>query len=158
MWRFSRILKKISQIQKNDTSEVLNPSQPHVAFLYPLKTSENLQIFCFQGVQKSNTGLFLVTLFRVVFFQPQFTLQWLTQPDLESRFVVWSQLGPSILPGSSPSAGLQMVTKSTHLSMISYPQLVSNSHHSEIRLPKQLDYRCTSIHPAITSACHYTRQ
>ena len=68
MWRFSRILKKISQIQKNDTSEVLNPSQPHVAFLYPLKTSENLQIFCFQGVQKSNTGLFLVTLFRVVFF------------------------------------------------------------------------------------------
>ena len=27
-----------------------NALQPGVAFLYPLKTSENLEVFCFQGV------------------------------------------------------------------------------------------------------------
>ena len=40
------------------TFDLINPLQPSVAFLYPLKTSENLRVFwCFQGVQKSNTGL-----------------------------------------------------------------------------------------------------
>ena len=53
-----------------------------------------------------------------------------------------SQLGPSIQSDSSPSAGLQVVTQSTHLSKDCYPQLVSNPHRSEIRPPKQLDYRC----------------
>ena len=91
---------------------------------------------------------FLVTLFRVGFlFQLQLTLRQLIQPDLESRFVVSSQLGPSIQSGSSPSAGLQMVTQSTHLSKDCYPQLVSNPHHSEIRPPKQLNYRRMPLHP-----------
>ena len=31
-------------------SDNINPLQPGVAFLYPLKTSENLKVFCFQGV------------------------------------------------------------------------------------------------------------
>ena len=39
------------------------------------------------------------------------------------------------LSGSCPSAGLQMVTQSTHLSKDCYPQLVSNPNRSEIRLP-----------------------
>ena len=37
-------------------------------------------------------------------------LRQLIQPDLESQFIVRSQLGPSIQSGSSPSAGLQMIT------------------------------------------------
>ena len=53
----------------------------------------------------------------------------------------------SIQSGSSPSAGLQVVTQSTHLSRDCYPLLVSNLHHSEIRPPKQLDYRCMPLHP-----------
>ena len=40
------------------TKLALNPLQTGFAFLYPLKTSENLKVFwCFQGVKKSNTGL-----------------------------------------------------------------------------------------------------
>ena len=73
-------------------------------------------------------------------FQPQLTIWQLIQPDLESRFVIRSQFGPSIQSGSSPSAGLQVVTQSTHLLKDCYPQLVSNPHRSEIRLPEQLDY------------------
>ena len=75
------------------------------------------------------------------FFQPQLTLWQLIQPELESRFVVRSQFGPSIQPGSCPSVGLQVFTQSTHLSKYCYPKLVSNPHRSEIRPPKQLDYK-----------------
>ena len=35
----------------------INPLQPGVAFLYPLKTSFKLKVFCLQEVWKSNTGL-----------------------------------------------------------------------------------------------------
>ena len=35
----------------------INPLQPGVAFLYPLKTSENLKVFlCFQGYSKATMG------------------------------------------------------------------------------------------------------
>ena len=98
--------------------------------------------------------LFLVTLYRVGFFLSVATLRQLIQPELESRFIVRSQLGPSIQSGSSPSAGLQVVTQSTQLSRDCYPQLVLNPHHSEIRLPMQLDYRCMPLHAALR---HYTR-
>ena len=80
-------------------------------------------------------------------FYPQLTLRQLIQLNLESRFIVRSQLGLSIQPGSSPSAGLQVVTQSTHLLKDCYPQLVLNPHRSEIRPPKQLDYRCMPLHP-----------
>ena len=33
-------------------SMALNPFVPNVPFLYPLKISENLTVFCFQGVEK----------------------------------------------------------------------------------------------------------
>ena len=66
----------------------------------------------------------------------QLTLWQLIQPDLESRFIVRSQLGPIVQSGSFPSAGLQVVTQSTHLSKDCYPQLVSNPHRSEIRASK----------------------
>ena len=56
----------------------------------------------------------LVTLF-TVFFYWQLTSWQLIQPDLESRFIVRSQLDPSIQSSSSPSAGLQVVIQSTHL-------------------------------------------
>ena len=82
---------------------------------------------------------------------PQLTLQQLIQLDLESGFIVRFQLGPSIQSGSSPSARLQVVTQSTHLSKDCYAQLVLNPHRSEIRPPKQLDYRCMPLH----LACHY---
>ena len=59
-------------------------------------------------------------------FCSQLTLQQLIQPDLESQFIVRSQLGPSIQSGSSPSAGLEAVTQSTLLSKNCQPQLVSN--------------------------------
>ena len=83
------------------------------------------------------------------FLSVAYTLRQLILPDLESRFIVRSQLGPCIQSGSSPSAGLQVVTQSTHLSKDSYPQLVSNPHRSEIRPPKQLDCRCLLLHPAL---------
>ena len=80
-------------------------------------------------------------------FFPQLTLRQLIQPDLESRFIVRSHLGPSIQSGSFTSAGLQVVTQFTHLSKDCYPQLVSNPHRSKIRSPQQLDYRCMPLHP-----------
>ena len=82
-------------------------------------------------------------------FYPQLTLQQLIQPDLEPRFIVRSQLGPSIQSGFSPSAGLQVVTQSTNLSKDCYPQQVSNSHRSKIWLPKQPDCKCMPLHPAL---------
>ena len=37
---------------------LIKPLQSGVVFLHPLKTSKDLKVFwCFQGVQKSNTGL-----------------------------------------------------------------------------------------------------
>ena len=85
-------------------------------------------------------------------FYPQLTLRQLIQPGLESRFIVTSQLGPSIQSGYSPSAGLQVVTwitgsQSTQLSKDCYPQLVSNPQRSEIRPSQQLGYRGMSLHP-----------
>ena len=63
---------------------------------------------------------------------------------------------PSIQSGSSPSAGLQVVTQSTHLSK---DQLVSNPRRSEIQPPKQLDYRCMPLHPALPAiTCHYLQK
>ena len=64
---------------------------------------------------------FLVTLFRVRSFHLQLTLRQLIQPDMKSRFIVRSHLGPSIYSGSSPGYGLQVVTQSTHLSKEFYP-------------------------------------
>ena len=58
----------------------------------------------------------------------QLTLLQLIQPGLGSRFIVRYQLGPIIQAGSSPSAGLQVVTQSTHLSKAYYPQLILNPH------------------------------
>ena len=49
-------------------------------------------------------------------FYPQLTLRQLIQPDLKSRFIVRSQLGPSFQLGLSLSVGLQLVTQSAHLS------------------------------------------
>ena len=69
------------------------------------------------------------------FFLSVVYLRQLIQTDLESRFIVRSQLGPSIQSGS------------THLSKNCYPQLASNPHRSEIRSPKQLDYKCMPLHP-----------
>ena len=81
-------------------------------------------------------------------FYAQLTLRQLIQPNLESRFIVRAQLGRSIQSGSSPGAGLQLATQSTHQSKDCYPELVSNPPLSEIRPPKQLDYRCMLLHPA----------
>ena len=64
------------------------------------------------------------------------TLRFLISPDLESQLIVRSQLRPRISLGSSASAGLQMVTQSTHISKDCYPQLVPNPHGSEIRPSK----------------------
>ena len=79
-------------------------------------------------------------------FYPQLTLPQLIQLNLESWFIVRSLLVPSIYSGSSLCAGLQMVTQSTHLSKGCCPKLVFDPHRSEIRPPKQLDYRCMSQH------------
>ena len=85
---------------------------------------------------------FIQLLFQLLYFSyffssgvsyPQLTLQQLIQPDLESRFIFRSQLGPSIQSGSSPYAGLQVVTQSIHLSKDCYPKLVLNPHRSEIQ-------------------------
>ena len=104
----------------------------------------------FQGV---------VILFRVGFFFAVAYLMVANLARLGSRLVVRSQLGPSIQSGSSPSAGLQVVTQSTHLSKDCYPQLVSNPRRSEIQPPKQLDYRCMPLHPALpTIICHYLQK
>ena len=37
-------------------SLLLNPFVPNAHFLYPLKTSENLTVFCFQGAEKGYIG------------------------------------------------------------------------------------------------------
>ena len=85
---------------------------------------------------------FIQLLFQLLYFSyffssgvsySQLTLQQLIQPDLESRFIFRSQLGPSIQSGSSPYAGLQVVTQSIHLSKDCYPKLVLNPHRSEIQ-------------------------
>ena len=38
------------------TSRLINPFVPNAPFLYHLKISENLTVFCFQGVQKECIG------------------------------------------------------------------------------------------------------
>ena len=38
------------------TSRLINPFVPNATFLYHLKISENLTVFCFQGVQKGCIG------------------------------------------------------------------------------------------------------
>ena len=91
--------------------------------------------------------LFLVTLYRVGVFLSVATLRQLIQPDLESRFIVRSQLGPSIQLGSSPSAGLQVVTQSTHLSKDYYPQLVSNPHRSPNSVSKVAELQVHATTP-----------
>ena len=35
---------------------LINPFAPNALFLYPLKTSENVTVFCFQGVEKGCIG------------------------------------------------------------------------------------------------------
>ena len=37
-------------------SSAINPFVSYAPFLYPLKTSENLTVFCFQGVEKRYIG------------------------------------------------------------------------------------------------------
>ena len=59
---FKVLIKVLAKFEFSSTSLNtinfhFNPLQPGVAFLYPLKTSENLYVFCFQGVYKSNTAL-----------------------------------------------------------------------------------------------------
>ena len=98
----------------------------------------NKKRMCFFQLLYLESGYFI--------FYLQLTLRQLIQPDLESWFIVRSQLGPIVQSGSFPSAGLQVVTQSTHLSKDCYPQLVSNPHRSEIRPPKQL--QCMPLHPA----------
>ena len=58
------------------------------------------------------------------------TLRQLIQPDLESRFIVRSQLGPRSSQAPLSSAGLKVVTQSTYPSKDYYPQLVSNPYRS----------------------------
>ena len=83
--------------------------------------------------------------------------------DLESPFIVRSRFivsflvsGPNIQSGTSPSAGLQVATQSSHLSNGCYPQLLSNPHRSEIRPLKQLDHRCIPLHLVVCIPLHYT--
>ena len=82
----------------------------------------------------------------------QLTLRQLIQSNLESQFFVRSQLGPTTQSGFSSCARLHLVTKFTHLSKDCNPQLVLNSHRSEIRPPKHLDYRCMPLHPTLTGS------
>ena len=79
-------------------------------------------------ILKPTIGFFQLLYLESGFFICSFTLRQLIQPNLESWFIVRSQLSPSTQPGSSPRAGLQVVIQSTHLSKGCYPQLVSNPH------------------------------
>ena len=88
---------------------------------------------------------FFCDFIQIRIFYPQHTLRQLIQSDLESRFLVRSQLGPSIQSGTFPSAGLQVATQSTHLLKDCHPQLVSNPHCFEIQPPK-----CMLLHPTTT--------
>ena len=87
------------------------------------------------------TFLFLITLIESV-FNSQLSLRQLIQPNLESRFVVMFHLVPNLKSGSSPCAGLQVVTQPTHLLKNCYPQMRENPHRSEILPAKQLDNCC----------------
>ena len=49
-------------------------------------------------------------------------------------------LGPSIQSGSSPCSELQAVTQSTDQLKDCYPQLIPNSHITDVLFSKQLDY------------------
>ena len=108
---------------------------------------------------------FLVTLFRVGFFYPQLTLKQLIQPqswdfypqltlrqliqaDLESRFIVRSQLGSSIQLGSYPIADYRWSHNPP-----TYRRTVSPSWYRTHTVPN-FDLQCSWI----KSAWHYTRQ
>ena len=71
-------------------------------------SSEIQNFFCFS----ISLVVFQLLYSELGVFHPQLTLCQLIQPDLESRFIVRSQLGLSIQSGSSP--GLQVVTQFTH--------------------------------------------
>ena len=68
-------------------------------------------------------------------FNPQLTLRQLIQPDLGSRFIVRSQLSPSIQSSSSPCAALQVVTQSIHLFIHSFTYPFHPSTHQTV-IPK----------------------
>ena len=78
--------------------------------------------------------------FRVRFFYLQLILRQPIQTDLETQFVVKSQLRPSIQSVSSPCVGLQVVAQFTFLLKDCYPQLVLNQRCSEILPPKKVDF------------------
>ena len=75
--RIQDFLKTYSQQQPQSSSSsklgyvfilVFNPFVPNALILYPLKTSENLTFFCFQGVEKGCIGnKWVHDLFMVVF-------------------------------------------------------------------------------------------
>ena len=80
-------------------------------------------------------------------FYPYLTLRQLIQPELESRFIVRPQLGPNVQSGSSPSAVLQVVTQSTHLSKDCYPQLASNPAHTVPKFGPQSSWMTPYSYP-----------
>ena len=56
--RCSLLIKRSDALKTHRITCMVHPLHPGVAFLYPLQTLENLNVFwCSQEVQKSNTGL-----------------------------------------------------------------------------------------------------
>ena len=49
-------IRLLSLSPENRSSYKINSFVPNTAFLYPLKTSENHKVFCFQEVEKGCTG------------------------------------------------------------------------------------------------------
>ena len=48
--------KAVQRNHQIQISKIFNPFIPNTIFLYLLKTSENLKVFCFQGVEKGCIG------------------------------------------------------------------------------------------------------
>ena len=63
------------------------------------------------------------------------------------------QLGPSIQSGTSPYAGLEVVTDSTHVSRDCYHQLTSNPHFYKNLSSKQLDCMWMPIFQSLSVRC-----
>ena len=55
---FAKVVLIFNQIIRERTiiQLLVNPLVPNAPFVYPLKTSENLKAFCFQGVHKACIG------------------------------------------------------------------------------------------------------
>ena len=120
-----------------------------------VKKRENvITLIISQNILKKAT--FLATLYSL-FFHPQLNLQQSIQPNLESWFIVRSQLSPRIQSKLLSSCWVTHVhTINTPIEGLLLPSDM-NPHHTKIQSPKLQDYGSMPLHPTYIMSIENTK-